>query len=304
MDDEIKAKIKLKCLFKGYLILGALPNTIRIPVDGCFKGLEDLEMKALLNVVVVLCVIGFSNSVFGTVVGLQTGTSTWSQDPMGQWGTPWSPENCLNGSWEAWSTQQYPNPAMNQVAAWETQSDFGYTEGTILTITLTHTDGGGYGLGDSLLGRFKISVTTDSRDTFCDGVYDNGDVDSEPAGWTELSFTSWSITGSDAPMEFIDLGDNSLLVDVSKGISSAGNYETVYVVTAQTNLVGITGIRLDALAHESLPGGGPGTQGADKSFPGAIWLSQITVDASPVPEPGTVALLGIGLMFVKRQRKL
>ena len=232
-------------------------------------------MKRAMLVITVVCI--FASISYGADVLLQNGTSTNCQDPTGIYGTPWSPENCLNGSWEAWSTQQCP-VGQSQVATWETQSDIGFVKGTRLDFEIIHTDGGGYALGDTLLGRFRISVTTDDRSTYCDSVYLDGDVDSEPNGWVSLMPEDWSISWSDAPMEFIDLGDDSLLVDMSKGVSSTSNYETIYDMTAYTTLVGITGIRLDALAHNSLPGGGPGTQAGT----GALWLSEFIVTATEV----------------------
>ena len=125
-------------------------------------------------------------------------------------------------------------------------------------------------MGNLLVGRFRLSVTTDDRSLFADGLQVGGDV---TANWTELTPTSWSIVGSDAPMEFINLGDNSLLVDVTKGYSAPDNILTTYIVTTVTTLTGITGIRLETLPHPSLVGGGPGTVGN-------FWLSYLQVDMS------------------------
>ncbi|MEO8630792.1 MAG: PEP-CTERM sorting domain-containing protein, partial [Betaproteobacteria bacterium] len=143
--------------------------------------------------------------------------------------------------------------------------------------------------GGHNLGRFRLSVTSDARSEFADGVATNGDV---TANWTVLAPISASATGG----SFLNAqADGSVL-------ASGVNPETsVYTISAFTSMANITGIRLEALTDPSLPMSGPGRQ----SYNGNFVLTEFTVDASPVtastlpvPEPGSLAMLSAGLAFL------
>jgi hypothetical protein len=58
-------------------------------------------------------------------------------------------------------------------------------------------------------------------------------------------------------------------------------------------LAGITGIRLEAVEDSSLPTGGPGF-----AANGNFVLTEIELDAAPIPEPSTYALLAGGLLLI------
>ena len=139
--------------------------------------------------------------------------STWSQDP---YGGGWTPLRAATPGFEGWSIEQAAY-ATDQSAVWEVQSDIGHPRATKLDFYLRNMDNG-WGLGIKLIGRFKISVTTAARSTFADDDPVDGDIDVEsPDIWTELEPVSWEITGTWFPttLEFIYLGDNSLLIDVN-----------------------------------------------------------------------------------------
>jgi hypothetical protein len=71
------------------------------------------------------------------------------------------------------------------------------------------------------------------------------------------------------------LGDRSIL-------AAGANPDTeTYNVIAKTNLQNVTGIRLEALAHEKLPRGGPG-----RDIYGNFILNRIDVEVSPAGSPG------------------
>src|SRR5207248_713081 len=61
-----------------------------------------------------------------------------------------------------------------------------------------------------------------------------------------------------------------------------------YTVVVHTNLKGITGLRLEVLPHEHLPGGGPGRE-PDGNF----LLNELTVEAAPRSDPKKVTKVGL-----------
>jgi hypothetical protein len=139
-----------------------------------------------------------------------------------------------------------PRQATEPVAVWETAPNQRNLVGSaVLTFTLTFAD---IGSGkDYSLGKFRLSATTDDRSEFADGRGSDGDV---TANWTEL--TPLTATAENGPTMTIN-PDNSILVSGTR--SPTG---TVYTITAETGLAGITGFRLETFQDSSLPGSGPG----------------------------------------------
>jgi Tol biopolymer transport system component len=172
------------------------------------------------------------------------------------------------------------NATISQTAVFETTTNLFGPGGGLLTFTLHQLFGASH-----TLGRFRLSVTTDDRSLFADGLQTGGDV---TANWTVLDpLNCVSAGGATCTKQ----GDLSLLI--------SGTLPTtdVYTVTAFTSLAGITGIRLETLTDPSLPvlndaEGGPGRQPADGNFV----LTEFQVDVpSPAPTIRIVRPLGQGL---------
>ena len=104
------------------------------------------------------------------------------------------------------------------------------------------------------------------------------------ANWTVLQDL---VVQGPPGMTFTNLPDDSVLAG---GVVPG---QGVYEVSAATNLSGITGIRLEVLKDPSLPAGGPGFYAN-----GNFMLTEIQLNAAPVPEPATRALLFAGLAVI------
>ena len=152
-----------------------------------------------------------------------------------------------NSGW-AGSAGPSGNPTPANTAAFETQSNQGFQSGTVLTFRLDQQ----YPLHS--IGKFRLSVTTDDRSTFADGLANGGDV---TANWVPL-----------APLSAASAGGATMAIEADNAIFVSGAYPSIdtYTVTATTSLTGITGVRLEMLEDprlsDSLGGvGGPGRTG-------------------------------------------
>ena len=208
-----------------------------------------------------------------TIVGLQQPTATFSQTSDGDF----SVGRAINGTIAdglGWAISPQIGP---QTAVFETTSDIGLSAGSLLTFTLNHAYSA---WGEHTLGHFRISVTTDNRSTFADGLASGGDV---TANWTVLDPNSFTSANGATLSE---LADHSILV------SGALPDTDIYTITVPTSLTGITGVRLEALTDSSLPFGGPGRQPSNGNFV----LSEFTVGIDTIPEPSST-LVASGMLL-------
>ena len=198
---------------------------------------------------------------------LQQPTATFSQSQYGDF----SVARAIDGNFSdnlGWAIYPQIGP---QTAVFETSTDIGFVGSSLMTFTLSQLLQPN---GFHTLGRFRLSVTTDNRALFADGLSTAGDV---TANWSVLDVISATAANG---ATLTELADHSILA------SGASPETDVYTVTAATSLTGITGIRLEALTDPALPLGGPGRQPTTGNFV----LSEFEVSITPVPEPGTIAL--------------
>lgn len=225
----------------------------------------------IMSVFVILAMIfSFANvspaGAATTAVTLQEGTATYSQELY-----------CCNlnvdeavdghlydygasGTYNGWAI--YTGSSDPQTAVWETASD---VDASQLDFTLYQTWGG-------VIGRFRLSYTTDDRSTFADGLNSYGDV---TANWTVLTGATISGTGGET---FTELADGSILV------SGPVPFTSIYSVSFASSFSSITGIRLEVLSDPSFPNDGPGREGN-----GNFHLVEITLAATLNEAPTAVA---------------
>lgn len=243
--------------------------------------LSSIAMIAFWFTAMLICC---PHSCRADFILLQNATATFSQTIFG--GQPVSESidgnfDNLNG-W-AVATSSGFNGASSQTAVYETATNLNANQINFSMHFLS-----GAGAPRALLGRFRFSWTNDDRSLFADGLQTGGDV---TANWFELA--NPIVTGPSG-MTFTTLGDNSILAGGT--VPNAG----VYTVSYLTSLVDVTGFRLEALEHSSLPGGnGPGLSSLNGNFA----LTELQVTA--VPEPSTFALVGASssLWFWIRKRR-
>ncbi|MBN9689703.1 MAG: PEP-CTERM sorting domain-containing protein [Verrucomicrobia bacterium] len=248
-------------------------------------------MKIKTIVLVGSLGVGLLSASGSTPVSLQNATATFSQTYYGDYSVGTS----INGTtWDYLGWAIYDGDASGgvtepQTAVFETTTDVGYSGGSRLEFTFQFDNWNPY----HFIGRFRLSVTTDDRSTFADGLATGGDV---TANWTVLDVGSMtSLAGT--PLS--ELADGSVLA--SGPLLDWWDY---YKIEADTTLTGITGVRLEVLADASLPTDGPGRQPDNGNFILSEFGLNIT-PISPVPEPAAPvgvfsALLAFG--WLKRRR--
>ena len=205
----------------------------------------------------VAALVGLSAAQTANAVVLTNATATFSQAGFSVGDT----NNSDLSAGDGWAVA--PN-IVSQTAVWETQTDI---TGNRLDFQLIQNF---TGPAFHLIGRFRLSTTTDDRSTFADGLASGGDV---TANWTVLTAP---VVSGPAGMTFTTLGDNSVLVGGST--PATGTYDVSYT-GAYSN---VTGVRLEVLEDASLPFNGPGRQPVNGNFV----LTEITLNPTTVvPAP-------------------
>jgi hypothetical protein len=204
-------------------------------------------------------------------IALQNATSTFTQG-VDLWGPQKTIDGIASGTFTSWGTTRPDGNALPETIVWETVDGVDLSLGGLVKFTLCQHDfipRPGHNLG-----RFRLSYTTDSRDTFADGLAFDGDVD---ANWTVIRPLA---AQSDGRESFFFLKDRSMLVQ-----GPLSGYPIYTVVAHIRSAAAVTGFRLQELAHHTLPFDGPGR------FPenGIPHLSEFKVEVVPEGQitPGT-----------------
>ena len=227
---------------------------------------REWSLGAVVAGVLSAAALGGESTCVPVGVVLQQATGSWSQNCAGTFSpaqlidasktTGWAPGRCTGTG----------DVTLSETVAFETSTDMVVSAGAELTFTIF--SGGAEpccGGGNLTLGRFRLSVTSDNRALFADGLSSGGDV---TANWTPVSVIFASAQVSDAggnpisgsaPVMTVQ-GDGSIVVS---GPSPA--YAT-YTIRAMTSLNVISGVRLEAIdgngtnaaAADGLGTGGPG----------------------------------------------
>ncbi len=215
------------------------------------------------------CILGIVGNASAVPVALQQPTATFSQTFSGNF----SVSKAIDGTTEdnlGWAIAQGAATDLPaQTAVFEMVTNVGFTGGSRLTFTFLQTHD--FDFVYHTLGRFRISVTTDDRSLFADGLPTGGDV---TANWTALN-PDTIVSSNGATLT--KLGDLSVLA------SGTSPYQDIYTISAATTLTDITGIRIEAMKDASLPFGGPGRQPLNGNFVLSELLVSITPEASNPP---------------------
>ena len=177
----------------------------------------------------------------------------------------------------------FPLTGKPHTIVFETVSDSGFGDGTRYTFKLYHLH---LNPGHSL-GRFRLSATTDSRSSFADGKSVDGQVS---ANWTIL-VPSKAEAANGTILSI--LADNSVLA------SGPRPTPEVYTVVCDSNLVGVTGFRLEALTDSSLPVAGPG-----RAPNGNFLLTEVEVMAASIQPEISIEISEIRLRWHSEKGRL
>jgi hypothetical protein len=175
-----------------------------------------------------------------------------------------------NGGWAIRSAPGTSNPVDDEIAVYELVTTLSSPHGYDFTFVMYHDYG--YSL---IPGKFRISVTSDDRSTFADGLITGGDV---TANWTVLDITSLSATNG---VTLTAQGDGSILVGGTIPLRSTYTLSGTYKETSGNT--DITGIRIEVFEDSSMPSNGPGHYSD-----GNLVLTEFTADFTEVYDPGYI----------------
>ena len=184
---------------------------MKTPILGAFA-------SRFAGLVIVLSLA--TDLAFSTQVILQQPTATFSQSFVGDF----SVARAINGTTAdnlGWAIATGPSTAIpSHTAAFETSVNVGHASGSIITFTLDHSFSGSFPL--HTLGRFRLSITTDDRSQFANGLASGGDV---TANWTVLDPNAF-VSANGATLT--ELGDFSIL---ASGLAPLTDVYTISAVS-------------------------------------------------------------------------
>lgn len=250
-------------------------------------------MRRLSGITILVVTLTAADRADAGLILLQNATATHSQTISGDWSVGRAIDGQFDTSFgSGWAIARENNNASTQPEStvFETAYDLGAPTGIQLVFKLYHFFDSP---GQHNIGRFRLSVTTDLRAEFADGLSTGGDV---TANWVVLEPQMATSTGETV---LTILGDQSILATGNNPATS------VYTVTAATTLTGITGFRLEVLEDPSLPNNGPG-RSSSANF--TLTEFQVEAEALAVPEPSTWLMFisgcfGVGLLRAINRRR-
>lgn len=202
---------------------------------------------------------------------LQNATATYSQPNYPVAGA-------IDGSPRtSWGIARLDGTTAAETAVFETVQDVSLGAEMILHFRLQC----GLSIGANL-GRLRLSVTSQERGEFADGLPVGGDVD-----------TTWEVL---APLTFRSLGGATLTVLPGNSILVSGTNppSDIYEIVARSSLPRITGVRLEAMEDPSLPTDGPGRHANGNFHLGELSL---TAGASTVDLLSTIAVSSVDICW-------
>jgi hypothetical protein len=143
-----------------------------------------------------------------------------------------------------------------------------------------------------LLGRFRFSITDNDRSEFAPPGGGVGDVTTD---WDVLTSANLVSVALPAGMTYTINGDGGF----ADSILTAGTIPVagVYTITYDAPYGGITGFRLEAITHATLPSGlGPGWEPGSGNFV----LQELAVQA---PEPAAAGIMLLASVLALRRRR-
>ncbi len=228
--------------------------------------------------------IAASGNAHAAPITLQNATATFSQVNL-------EASDTIDGSFSdtdnGWGISA-GIPVGPETIVWETTTDINVASSLSFRMSFLN------GHPQSILGRFRLSYTTDDRNIFADGLQSGGDV---TANWNVLNVLTSATATDGMTLTLHPDNDGSILA----GPSNAPD-NSVFDVTFGIVESAITGFRLEAMEDLSIPASsGPGF-GTNGNF--VLVEFEAEADADSVPEPGSVGLLlvGVGGLALARRR--
>jgi hypothetical protein len=253
--------------------------------------------RGLNLLIMVACLAASATMSHASFVGLTNATASFEQT-VGTINSPddyriWKSIDGLYGNVEGWGL--YPNVSSNQTAVFQTVNPGAAGSKWFFDLYFYQSSAG------HKIQKFRLSVTTSSNPTVDSG-----------ATWmilhpSEVS-TNW---GGVSLTATINLDDTVLVSGLDETSTPVQNAQ--WTVHASSRLTGITGFRLEVFPVDN-DGDGLATVGwqtqscsschSNPGQDGNIVLTEFTVRAVPLPSTLSLVLVGAGLLWARRRRRI